>query len=93
MKTAHVLTSVTRVLLQAILVTFILTACDREEESHEDIVKADLSIIIDALGSPCGQVLSYESTKELGYTVHCKTGDVYIISVNPQGRVDIQDRE
>ena len=93
MKTVHVLTNVTKVLLQTILITFILTACDREVESHEDIVKADLLIIIDSLGSPCGQVLKFESTKELGYTVHCKTGDIYIVSVNPQGRVDIQDRE
>jgi hypothetical protein len=70
-----------------------VTACDGDVDSHEDIVKRDLLTIIDSLGSPCGQVLNYESMEELGYTVHCSSGDQYFISVNPQGRVDIQNRE
>ena len=71
----------------------LVTACERKEESHEDIVKADLLLIIDSLGSPCEQVLEYEATEELAYTVSCESGDSYLISVNPQGRVDIQDKE
>jgi len=93
MNKIHTQTDSIRTLLVIAPVAVFLTACDREEESHEDIVKADLLVIIDSLGSPCGQVLKYESTKELGYTVHCKTGDQYVISVNPQGRVGIQNRE
>jgi len=80
-------------LLLVSLVATLVTACERKEESHEDIVKADLLLIIDSLGSPCDQVLEYEATEELAYTVSCDSGDSYLVSVNPQGRVDIQDKE
>ena len=80
-------------LVPVVPVCLLIAACDREEESHEDIVKADLLVIIESLGSPCGQVNSYESTEGLGYTVHCESGDQYEISVNPQGRIGIQNRE
>ena len=80
-------------LVPVVPVCLLIAACDREEDSHEDIVKADLLVIIESLGSPCGQVNSYESTEDLGYTVHCETGDRYEISVNPQGRIGIQNRE
>ncbi len=83
---------VNRVLLASLLGLF-LTACDRQEDSHEDIIKADLLLIIDSLGSPCDQVLEYEATDELAYSVSCKSGDSYRISVNPQGRVDVQNKE
>ena len=90
--TSH-LTNFMKSLIPVILVCSLVSACDREEGSHEDIVKADLLVIIESLGSACGQVDSYESTENLGYTVHCKTGDQYEISVNPQGRIGIQNRE
>ena len=80
-------------LLLVSLVGGFLIACDRQEDSHEDIVKADLLLIIDSLGSPCNQVLEYEATQELAYTVSCESGDSYLVSVNPRGRVDIQDKE
>jgi hypothetical protein len=80
-------------LLLLSLVGLFVTACERREESHEDIVKADLLLIIDSLGSPCEQVLEYKATEELAYTVNCESGDSYLISVNPQGRVDVQNKE
>ena len=80
-------------LVPVVPVCLLIAACDREEDSHEDIVKADLLVIIESLGSPCGQVNSYEAMEDLGYTVHCETGDQYEISVNPQGRIGIQNRE
>ena len=82
-----------KALVTVVPVCLLIAACDREEDSHEDIVKADLLVIIESLGSPCGQVNSYESTEGLGYTVHCESGDQYEISVNPQGRIGIQNRE
>jgi hypothetical protein len=75
------------------LLSLLLTACEKREASHDDIVKADLLLIIDSLGSPCEQVLEYEATDELAYTVSCESGDTYRVSVNPQGRVDIQNNE
>ena len=82
-----------KTLVTVVPVCLLIAACYREEDSHEDIVKADLLVIIESLGSPCGQVNSYESTEGLGYTVHCEAGDQYEISVNPQGRIGIQNRE
>jgi hypothetical protein len=93
MKNIRTQTDSLKILLGIALTGLFITACDGEKASHEDIVKADLLVIIDSLGSPCGRVLKYESAKELGYTVHCKTGDQYVISVNPQGRVGIQNRK
>ena len=80
-------------LLFVSLLSLLVTACDRQEDSHEDIVKADLLLIIDSLGSPCDQVVDYEATEELAYTVSCESGDSYLVSVNPQGRVDVQNKE
>jgi len=80
-------------LLAVSLASALVVACDRQEESHEDIVKADLLVIIDSMGSPCEQVIDYESSEELAYSISCKSGHRYLISVNPQGRVDIQNKE
>lgn len=77
-------------LVLVMLVGGLVAACDLKEPSHEDIVRADLAIVIDSLGSPCGQVLEYETSGELEYTVNCQTGHRYIISVNPQGRVALK---
>ena len=68
-------------------------ACEQDQVSHDDIVKADLLVIIESLGSPCGEVLEYQSSGELGYTIHCKSGDEYLISVDPQGRVGTENRK
>lgn len=78
-----------------LLVLSVLAAasCKQEQVSHEEIVKADLLVIIESLGSPCGEVLKYQSTDELGYTIQCKSGDEYIISVDPQGRVGLENRQ
>jgi len=76
-------------LLISLLGLFVI-ACERKDDSHEEIVRADLLLIIDSLGSACDQVLEYEVTEELAYTVSCESGDRYLVSVNPQGRVDIQ---
>ena len=80
-------------LLLVSLLSLLVTACDRQEDSHEDIVKADLLLIIDSLGSPCDQVLEYEAMEELTYTVSCESGDSYHVSVNPQGRVHVKSKE
>jgi len=80
-------------LLAVSLASVLVVACDRQEESHEDIVKADLLVIIDSMGSPCEQVIDYEATEELAYKINCKSGHRYLISVNPQGRVDVQNKE
>lgn len=80
-------------LLLIFLASVLVLACDKKEDSHEDIVRADLLLIIDSLGSPCDQVVEYEASGELAYTVNCESGDSYLISVNPQGRVDVQNKE
>lgn len=76
-----------------ILFAVVTAACEQEQVSHDDIVKADLLVIIDSLGSPCGEVLEYQSNSELGYVIHCKSGDEYLISVDPQGRVGMESRK
>ncbi len=86
-------TVLTRQLWLLVLSVLAVASCKQEQVSHDDIVKADLLVIIDSLGSPCGEVLKYQSTDELGYTIHCKSGDEYVISVNPQGRVGLENRQ
>mgnify|MGYP001555368398 FL=1 len=76
-----------------ILSAVVVAACEQKQASHDEIVKADLLVIIDSLGSPCGEVLEYQRHDELGYTIHCKSGDEYLISVDPQGRVGMESRK
>ena len=76
-----------------ILSAVFVAACEPKQASHDEIVKADLLVIIDSLGSPCGEVLEYQRNDELGYTIHCKSGDEYLISVDPQGRVGMESRK
>jgi len=90
MNTMHIRIKFIISLLCASLVGLLVTSCEKQEESHEDIVKADLQLIIDSLGSPCEQVVEYEAMEELAYAVSCKSGERYVISVSPQGRVDVQ---
>jgi len=71
----------------------LLQACTEHEPSHEAIIRQDLLTIIETLGSPCEQVSEYESATEFSYSVTCETGDRYRISVNPEGRVHIQEHE
>ena len=93
MNKINVSTNFIKNLLLTTLAGVLVVACEKEEDSHEDIVKADLLIIIHSLDSPCEEVLEYESTDELGYVVNCQSGHEYLISVNPQGRVGVQNRE
>ena len=71
----------------------ILQACTEHEPSHEAIIQQDLLTIIETLGSPCEQISEFESTTDFSYSVTCETGDRYRISVNPEGRVHIQEHE
>ena len=71
----------------------LLGACTEHEPSHEAIIRQDLLAIIETLGSPCEQVSRFESTTNFSYSVTCETGDRYRISVNPEGRVHIQEHE
>ena len=71
--------------------SLLLAACAPEAPSHEDIVRVDLAIIIDSLGSSCDKVLEYEATGELEYTVVCQSGGRYVVSVNPQGQVGVSE--
>ena len=80
-------------LLFACLVSLLVAACSKEDESHEDIVKADLLLLIESLDSPCEAVIGYETREELEYKVNCQSGHQYVISVNPQGRVDVKHKE
>ena len=71
----------------------LLGACTEHEPSHEAIIRQDLLTIIETLGSPCEQVSEFESTTDFSYSVTCETGDRYRISVNPEGRVHLQEHE
>ena len=71
----------------------LLQACTEHEPSHEAIIRQDLLTIIETLGSPCEQVSEFESNTEFSYSVTCETGDRYRISVNPEGRVHLQEHE
>lgn len=70
-----------------VILAMLTGGCTETEATHEEIVQEDLLIVIEALGAPCGKVIKYDLVEELSYSVHCETGDVYNISVNPEGRV------
>ena len=80
-------------LLLAIGLVTMLAGCAGKHHTHEDIVRADLASIIESLGSPCKKVLKYKTTGALAYTVSCESGQQYLISVNPQGRVGVIPHE
>ena len=86
-------TGLSRNLPLLILSAVVAAACEQDQVSHDDIVKADLLVIIDSLGSPCGEVLEYQTSGELGYTIYCNTGDEYVLSVDPHGRGGMEGRK
>ena len=71
----------------------LFVGCAGKHKTHDEIVRADLAVIIESLGSPCKKVLNYKTTGALAYTVSCESGQQYLISVNPQGRVGVQPHE
>lgn len=71
-------------------ISLAMSGCIESEKTHEEIIREDLLIIIDELGSPCGRVVDHELKEELAYTVKCESGHIYSISVNPEGRVTIE---
>ena len=76
----------------AALALFILQACT-EPPSHEEIIREDLLDIIETLGEPCEQVSDFEAQPEISYSVNCETGDQYMISVSPEGKVHISSQD
>lgn len=72
-----------------VLVSLVLAGCADPEMTHEEIVREDLLTIIEELGTPCGRVVEHEVRDELAYTVRCETGEEFRISVNPEGRVQV----
>jgi mRNA-degrading endonuclease RelE of RelBE toxin-antitoxin system len=51
-----------------------------------DVAK-DLTAVIALQGQPCDTVVSYEKRGENDYVARCRSGDVYRVYVNEQGRV------
>ena len=47
----------------------------------------DLAVVIALQGKPCGEVTSFEKLDENDYIARCKSGDVYRVYVNNEGRV------
>jgi len=80
-------------LLMLLVASTLLAGCAGKHQTHSEIVRADLAVIIESLGSPCEKVSNYQSTGALAYTVSCESGQQYLISVNPQGRVGIKPHE
>lgn len=56
-----------------------------------DVAK-DLTAVIALQGQPCGTVVSYEKLGENDYVARCRSGDVYRVYVNEQGRVVVVKR-
>jgi hypothetical protein len=69
---------------------FILAACGGPRETHEEIIREGLLSIVDSLGKPCEQVVDHELSSNTSYTVRCKSGDTYAISVTPEGRIHVK---
>ena len=80
-------------LLVLIIASTLLAGCAGKHKTHDEIVRADLATIIESLGSPCKKVLNYKATGALAYSVSCESGQQYLISVNPQGRVGVKPHE
>jgi hypothetical protein len=70
-----------------------LQSCTEKEPSHDAIIREDLLTIIETLGEPCEQVSDFEPTPGISYSVTCDTGDRYLLSVSPEGKVDIKDHD
>lgn len=79
--------------LMAALVLIALQSCTETEPSHDAIIREDLLSIIETLGEPCEQVSDFEPTPGISYSVTCDTGDRYLLSVSPEGKVDIKDHD
>ena len=74
----------------------ILQSCNRTANlaDHPEIIRNDLFAIITLSGVPCDEVVSYELVDDhLDYVASCKTGDQYRISVNPEGRVNVDPHD
>jgi len=74
-----------------LLVLFMLTACHESEEalSHEELIRTDLTEILEQQGVPCGEVMKFKADGRLDYRVECVTSDQYRINVSGDGRIMI----
>ena len=79
--------------LLVVLMLIALQSCTETEPSHDAIIREDLLSIIETLGEPCKQVSDFEPTPGISYSVTCDTGDRYLLSVSPEGKVDIKDHD
>jgi len=72
-----------------------VTVCDqpRQQLSHEEIIRADLTEIIALEGLDCGEVIHHSLENHLEYHIECETGDVYRIHVSTEGHVKVGTRE
>ena len=71
-----------------------VTACDQPKQqlSHEEIIRADLTEIIALEGLDCGEVIHHSLDNHLEYHIECETGDVYRIHVSSEGHVRVKAR-
>lgn len=81
-------------LLPVCLLLSALTACRDAEEplSHDEIIRADFTEILELQGSPCGEVMEFEGNERLDYHVECRTGDRYRIHIDAEGQVNVQQQ-
>ena len=67
----------------------LLVGCREEPKSHDEIVRADLTEIMEIQGADCGEVKSFEARGALDYTIRCANGNRYRIHVSAEGRVNV----
>jgi hypothetical protein len=72
------------------LTPFILAGCGERQETHEEIIREGLLDIVNSLGKSCDQVVDHELTSEASYTMKCKSGDTYTISVTREGKIYVK---
>jgi hypothetical protein len=67
--------------------TCVLAACQTPPQTHAEIVREQLSNILDTQHPDCGAVRLYSRRDRLDYRVECSSGEVFRVRVSGDGHV------
>lgn len=66
------------------------TAAPPPPTPHAEVVRGELTHIVDAQPGPCGAVLTYRREHRLDYRVECQSGHAYRVRVGADGGVSVR---
>jgi len=76
--------------IQVRSLTAIAPAAPAETSRHAKIMKTQFAAIVNLSGHECAGVVTWEHLENAGDRVTCSDDTVYIISVKPEGRVEVR---